>query len=126
MKTLKDVKVGAARIDSLVKEYELNVMQRAQMDAEKEQYVRQRSARIIGGIAVGAVLLSIFFLIIIWRDITRSNRYRRELEEANRRAEELLNAREKLMLAITHDFKAPLGSIMGYTDLLACLTNDER
>ena len=74
-----------ARIDSLVKEYELNVMQRAQMDAEKEQYVRQRSARIIGGIAVGAVLLSIFFLIIIWRDITRSNRYRRELEEANRR-----------------------------------------
>ena len=115
-----------AQIDSLVKEYELNVMQRAQMDAEKEQYVRQRSARIIGGIAVGAVLLSIFFLIIIWRDITRSNRYRRELEEANRRAEELLNAREKLMLAITHDFKAPLGSIMGYTDLLARLTNDER
>ena len=94
-----------AQIDSLVKEYELNVMQRAQMDAEKEQYVRQRSARIIGGIAVGAVLLSIFFLIIIWRDITRSNRYRRELEEANRRAEELLNAREKLMLAITHDFQ---------------------
>ena len=30
------------------------------------------------------------------------------------------------MLAITHDFKAPLGSIMGYTDLLARLTNDER
>ena len=30
------------------------------------------------------------------------------------------------VLAITHDFKAPLGSIMGYTDLLARLTNDER
>lgn len=115
-----------ARIDSLVKEYEQNMVQRAQMDAEKEQYIRQRSARTIGGIAVGAVLLSAFFLIIIWRDITRSNRYRRELEEANRRAEELLNAREKLMLAITHDFKAPLGSIMGYTDLLARLTEDER
>lgn len=115
-----------ARIDSLVKEYEQNIVQRAQMDAEKEQYIRQRSARTIGGIAVGAVLLSVFFLIIIWRDITRSNRYRRELEEANHRAEELLNAREKLMLAITHDFKAPLGSIMGYTDLLARLTEDER
>lgn len=115
-----------ARIDSLVKEYEQNIVQRAQLDAEKEQYIRQRSARIIGGIAVGAVLLSAFFLIIIWRDLTRSNRYRRELEEANRRAEELLNAREKLMLTITHDFKAPLGSIMGYTDLLARLTNDER
>ena len=30
------------------------------------------------------------------------------------------------MLAITHDFKAPLGSIMGYADLLARLTVDER
>lgn len=60
------------------------------------------------------------------RDITRSNRYRRQLEEANKRAEDLLVAREKLMLAITHDFKAPLGSIMGYTELLSRLTEDER
>ena len=30
------------------------------------------------------------------------------------------------MLAITHDFKAPLGSIMGYTELLSHLTEDER
>lgn len=115
-----------ARIDSLVREYEQNMLQRAQLDAEKQQHIRQRSARIIGGIAVGAVLLSAFFLIIIWRDITRSNRYRRELEEANCRAEDLLNAREKLMLTITHDIKAPLGSIIGYIDLLARLTEDER
>lgn len=65
------------------------------------------------------------FLIIIGRDITRSNRYRR-IEEARRRAEDLLAVREKLMLAITHDFKAPLGSIMGYADLLSRLTVDER
>ena len=63
---------------------------------------------------------------MIWRDITRSNRYRKELEEANKRAEALLEAREKLMLAITHDFKAPLGSIIGYTDLLTGLTTDKR
>ena len=77
-------------------------------------------------IAIIAVLLSACFLIMIWRDITRSNRYRKELEEANKRAEALLEAREKLMLAITHDFKAPLGSIIGYTDLLTGLTTDER
>ena len=59
-----------------------------------------RSARIIGGIAVGAVLLSAFFLILIMRDISRSNRYRQQLEVANKRAEDLLVAREKLMLAI--------------------------
>lgn len=115
-----------ARIDSLLKGYEQEALSRSRHEAEAQQEVRRRSTRTLGGIAIGSVLLSGLFLILIWRDITRSNRYRRELEEANRRAEELLEAREKLMLAITHDFKAPLGSIMGYADLLARLTTDER
>ena len=77
---------------------------------------------------IGALLTAIrqALLVMIWRDVTRSNRYRRQLEEANRFAEELLASREKLMLAITHDFKAPLGSIMGYADLLSRLTVDGR
>lgn len=114
------------RMDSLIKEYEEEMSLRARQDAELQQEVRMRSARIIAGIAIGAVLLSAFFLILIMRDISRSNRYRQQLEEANKRAEELLLAREKMMLAITHDFKAPLGSIMGYTELLSRLTDDER
>ena len=115
-----------ARMDSLIKGYEEEMSARAPQDAELQQEVRMRSANIIAGIAIGAVFLSAFFLILIMRDITRSNRYRRQLEEANKRAEDLLVAREKLMLAITHDFKAPLGSIMGYTELLSRLTEDER
>ena len=115
-----------ARMDTLIKQYEEEMTLRARQDAEMQQEVRMRSARTIGGIAIGAVLLSVFFLILIVRDISRSNRYRRQLEEANKRAEDLLIAREKLMLAITHDFKAPLGSIMGYTELLSRLTEDER
>lgn len=113
-----------ARIDSLLKGYEQETLQRARKEAEYQQSVRHHSIKTISGIAVGAVLLSVFFLIIIGRDITRSNRYRRELEEARRRAEDLLATREKMMLAITHDFKAPLGSIMGYADLLSRLTVD--
>lgn len=115
-----------ARMDSLIKQYEEEMTLRARQDAEMQQEVRMRSARTIAGIAIGAVLLSVFFLILIVRDISRSNRYRQQLEEANKRAEDLLVAREKLMLAITHDFKAPLGSIMGYTELLSRLTEDER
>lgn len=114
------------RMDSLIKGYEAEMTLRARQDAEMQQEVRMRSARTIAGIAIGAVLLSAFFLILIMRDISRSNRYRMELEAANKRAEDLLITREKLMLAITHDFKAPLGSIMGYTELLSRLTEDER
>ena len=116
----------SARIDSLLKGYEQETLMRAREEAEYQKAVRHRSATIISGIAAGAVVLSVIFLVMIWRDVTRSNRYRHQLEEANRFAEELLASREKLMLAITHDFKAPLGSIMGYADLLSRRTVDGR
>ena len=114
------------RIDSLIKGLEQEVSERSLQQAQLGREVRQRSIQTIGFIALGAVLLSVIFLTLIWRDITRSNRYRKELEKANKRAGELLEAREKMMLTITHDFKAPLGSIMGYTDLLARLVADDR
>jgi signal transduction histidine kinase len=114
------------RIDSLIKGLEKEVSERSLQQAQLGREVRQRSIQTIGFIALGAVLLSVIFLTLIWRDITRSNRYRKELEKANKRAGELLEAREKMMLTITHDFKAPLGSIMGYTDLLARLVADDR
>lgn len=115
-----------ARIDSLLKSYEEETLERTRGEALRQQEIRRQSARTIGGIAAGALLLSVCFLIVIGRDIARNNRYRRQLEEARSRAEELLKAREQLMLAITHDFKAPLSSIMGYADLLSCQATDEQ
>ena len=93
---------------------------------EQTEAFRRRSSRVLGGVAIGAVVLMLLFVGMLWRDISRSNRYRRELEQANRDKEALLAAREKLMLAITHDIKAPLGSVMGYIDLLSRLTADKR
>ncbi|HIY87116.1 MAG TPA: hybrid sensor histidine kinase/response regulator [Candidatus Bacteroides pullicola] len=114
------------RIDSLLKQYEEETLQQVRADAKRRMELRHSSARTVGAIAVGAVLLAALFALLIGRDIARNNRYRRELEEARRKAEDLLAVREQLMLAITHDFKAPLGSIIGYADLLARLTVDGR
>ena len=77
---------------------------------DQTEAIRRRSSYVLGGIAAVAVVLMLLFVGILLRDINRSNRYRRALERANRDNEALLAAREKLMLAITHDIKAPLGS----------------
>ena len=108
-----------ARIDSIMLSYESNIAQQANAMAEREDAIRNRVTRILRNIAVGAIVLALIFIIVAWRELSRSNRYRKELEEANRKAAELLESREKLMLAITHDIKAPLGSIIGYLDLLS-------
>ncbi len=93
---------------------------------DTNEAIRQRSSQILGIVAAGAVVLMLLFVAVLWRDINRSVRYRRALERANRDNEALLAAREQLMLAITHDIKAPLGSVMGYIDLLSRLTSDKR
>ncbi|PTX45285.1 hypothetical protein C8P64_1279 [Christiangramia gaetbulicola] len=65
------------------------------------------------------ILLTIlYFIINIIGDITRSQRYRVELEEAKDFAESLLASREQFMAAITHDLRSPLTTVMGYTDLI--------
>ena len=107
------------RIDSLVATYKRAFDLRLRQEAEAGDELRQRSTRVLAAIAVGAVLLAAFFLVLVLRDIARSMRYRRALEIANQRANDLLQAREKMMLTITHDFKAPLSSILGYVDLLS-------
>lgn len=69
-------------------------------------------------IAVVAAALIFIFIFMLFRDISRSRKYRRDLEEANRTTTKMMENREKLMLGITHDIKAPLGSIIGYIELL--------
>lgn len=91
-----------------------------------EQNVRSNSAHAIAVVAITAIVLVVVFLFLIERDILRSHHYRQELEKAKRRAEGLLTAREKLMLTITHDIKAPVGSILGYIDLMTRLLKEDR
>lgn len=93
---------------------------------EETEYMRRRSSETLGWIAGCAVVLMLLFVAVLWRDVNRSNRYKQRLEEANREKQALLEAREKLMLAITHDIKAPLGAVMGYIDLLSRLSTDKR
>lgn len=106
------------RIDRILTEYETKIAEQANAFHRKQAALRSQSIHTIATIAVTALLLSALFLIIIGRDLSRDKRHRIQLEEARRKAEELLHAREQMMLTITHDFKAPLGNIMGYSDLL--------
>ena len=81
------------RIDSLIKGLEQEVGTKSATGTARRE-VRQRSHKTIGFIALGPILLSVIFLTLIWRDITRSNRYRKELE-SHKRAGELRSARER-------------------------------
>lgn len=73
------------------------------------------SLSILGVVALFIILLS---TLLIFTDLNKSRKYRKDLEIARNRAEELMKSREKLLLTVTHDIKAPLSAIIGYLDLL--------
>lgn len=114
------------RVNQLLDNIEDDEQKAMEVRIAHEQDIRQQAAWTMATIAILAVLLVLIFFTIIWRDITRSNHYRKELEKAKLYAENLLVTREKLMLTITHDIKAPAGSIIGYIDLLIRLVQDRR
>ena len=114
------------RVNQLLESIEQDEQEALAARMYHEQSIRRDAALAMAGISVAAIILVLVFFTIIWRDLTRSNHYRNELEKARDYAENLLRAREKLMLTITHDIKAPAGSIIGYTDLLERLITDKR
>lgn len=107
-----------ARIDDLLKDIEQDEMSNSlRLVTEKGQILRG-SQRTMFVISVLAILIALSFSILFLVDIHKSQRYRRQLERSLKRISRLLASREKLMLAISHDIKAPISSIMGYIDLM--------
>ena len=114
------------RVNQLLENIEHDEQEAARTKLMQEEEIRKEAAETMAKIAIAAFVLVLVFSIVIARDITRNNHNRRELQKAKSYAEKLLVAREKLMLTITHDIKAPAGSIIGYIDLLIRLVNDRR
>ena len=92
----------------------------------KKQTLVHAASRKIGLIAVSSILVALLFLALISHDISRGMFYRKQLEKAKLVAENLLRSREKLILTISHDIRAPLSSIMGYIELLQRRHPDAR
>lgn len=69
---------------------------------------------------IGAItfLLLIVFAGIIIRDLTISQNYRKQLETLNDEKEDLLRSKTMLLATVTHDIQTPLGSVIGFSDLL--------
>lgn len=91
----------------------------------REERFKKISKQLLTAIII-AVILIIIFTYIISNDITKSKKYRLELEKSNNYMQKLLNDKEKLMLSISHDMKAPLGSTIGYIELMNSTTLNER
>ncbi|MDT0646911.1 ATP-binding protein [Zunongwangia sp. F260] len=82
------------------------------------QAMLERTSQIIFFAGIVSIIIILIFLILILKDISQSQKYRLQLEEAKNFAETLLKRREQFMAAITHDLRSPLTTVIGYSDLM--------
>ena len=95
---------------------EHNAMQRVVGKA-----ISSRRAMIVRIAVLGllAILSAAILVVYILRDIKRERRDRQRILEAKTETERIMQQRERLLLTITHDIKAPTASIAGFIDLLS-------
>lgn len=78
------------------------------IERNEQSINRNYTLSVIGGIiALGLILL--FILLIIY-DVNKG-------KEAREKIRQVMESRHKLLLAVSHDIKSPLGSILGYLEL---------
>lgn len=107
-----------SQINTLIGEFEQVVIKQAEKEIEEITASREQSFRIILFIAAIAILLIVIFYLFIHQDIRKRQEYRLKLEASDCRNRELLAACRNLILTVSHDLRAPLGTISEYAELL--------
>lgn len=86
-------------------------------NTEKEKSLKKIN-QIVTYAAILGLLLTIVFSILITSDFSKTQSYKKQLEIANFKTQNLLKSREQLISTVSHDLKTPLSTIVGYTELL--------
>ena len=85
--------------------------------------MRRQSMLFIILIALAALTTSITFFVFIRKDINRRYKERLKLMALNKEKNNLIEQKERMMMALSHELRSPLAAVMGYAELMQD-TND--
>lgn len=116
----------AKRSASLLNDIRQSEALSVQIALNKALDARQALLWQISLLALVAMSAAIILLWYIFRDSKKERIYRENLEQANTEIQRIMNQRERLLLTITHDIKAPAASITGFIELLKDYITDHK
>ncbi len=102
---------------------EHNAMQRA---INADMQARRSTMMKIAMLALLAIGAAIVLIVYTLRDIRRQRRDHERIVAAKNETERLMQQRQRLLLTITHDIKAPVASISGFIALLREWVNQPK
>ena len=106
------------QIFSILKKVEDEVVQQTAENNLAARKMVRSSAESIGIMMLAFVGLAIVLVYFILRDISRINKYRKELEAAKEEAEYHSMAKQRFLSNMSHEIRTPLQSIIGYAEIV--------
>ena len=113
-----DVQISR-KLDDLLHNFEEEVLANSQRLSLERKQIFENSKNLLMIAFLVALGIIVISSIVIINDFVNSQRYRRRLEAANRKSNNLLKNREQLISMVSHDLRTPLSSIVGYSELLS-------
>ena len=114
------------KITQLAQEFNMEDSQMRKLGSTHLMSHQRETLLLVMWFGFAAFVLAVLFYWLFHRDANRSHRNKMLLEQSDRRNKELLALRQNMMLTVSHDLRSPLTSIMGYADLIAETTNDDK
>jgi signal transduction histidine kinase/DNA-binding response OmpR family regulator len=102
----------------VMQQVEGQVLRQSNKDSYQANYMVTKSIDKLQWVMLGFFLLTVMLVYLIFTDITKSNVYRSQLEEAKEEAEYHSMAKQRFLANMSHEIRTPLQSILGYTEAL--------
>ncbi|TPE45442.1 ATP-binding protein [Pontibacter mangrovi] len=106
------------QVRAMMHEMERHEQEQTQRNSAEARQVAQETSTIMLVIGIAGLGLGIAFILIILRDITRSNNYRSRLIQAQKEAVKLARAKEAFVANMSHEMRTPLNVVLGFTQQL--------
>jgi hypothetical protein len=117
-KLLEENLVISDQLRALLSSVESEILHNSYLKINRSQAGINKTINTMAWMGAAALIILIIFAWIILSDLTSNQNYRKQLELLNRENEQLLRSKTMLMATVTHDLQTPLGSIIGFSDLI--------
>lgn len=102
----------------LMHEFQQASSEQRAVETEEMLAMHRHSFFCIAGLTLLGMLLCFVLYYIIHRDIRRRYKERLKLTALNKEKNNLIEQKERMMMAVSHELRSPLAAVMGYAELM--------
>ncbi|MCC9167861.1 ATP-binding protein [Pontibacter harenae] len=106
------------QIRAMIYGLEQSEKEQAELNSAQARQVVNETSKVLLVVGMLGLIGIVSFILLILRDITRSNAYKAQLVKARKEAVRLARAKEAFVANMSHEIRTPLNVVLGFSEQL--------